>query len=46
MKWLQKKRAEILRRWRNNDISLAEAAALLHQTGIGPLAAWNMLQRT
>jgi len=45
MKWLDKKVADVFRRWRNNDVSLVAAARELAALGYGPEAAWDALQR-
>lgn len=42
----RKKRDAVLRRWRENQISLVDAAAALCALGFPPLEAWALLERT
>lgn len=46
MRWLIKQRKEVIRKWKNNEISMADAALELHQLGIPALTAWDILART
>lgn len=46
MRWLRKLCNDILRRWKNNELTLADAATLLVETGLTPENAWDILQRT
>jgi hypothetical protein len=43
-RWLQKKRDEILKRWRDNEVSYAAAAAELFDLGVAN--PYRLLERT
>lgn len=45
MKWLVKKRREILARWKNNQVSLRDTVHALWDTGLSPEQAWNLVER-
>jgi hypothetical protein len=42
----QLKRQAIIKKWKNNELSLHEATYQLHLTGIEIHEAWDILQRT
>lgn len=44
--WLEAKKAEVLRKWKANEIGLAEAASELYRIGIPAHEAWDILART
>lgn len=44
MEWLQKKRQAVIRRWKADEVGLAEAARELTALGVPPLRAWDLLQ--
>lgn len=44
MKWLDKKKNEILRKWKNNEISLRDAVSEL--SDLGYANAWAILENT
>lgn len=46
MNWLDKKRDEVLRKWRNNEVSMADAVTELVWLGYTPNQAWSLLANT
>jgi polyhydroxyalkanoate synthesis regulator phasin len=45
--WLARRRAETLRRWRHDQISLVQAVReLVHEGGMSAEQAWDLVQRT
>jgi len=44
--YLAKKRDEVLRKWKKNEISLVDAARELVDLGMTPEQAWALLERT
>lgn len=46
IKWLTKKRLEILKQWKDNQISLEEAARALVDLGYSPESAHSILEST
>lgn len=43
--FVKQRRDEIIRRWRNNEISLIEGARELVSLGYPPLTAWAILEK-
>jgi len=43
MKWLDKERDSIIKRWKNNEVSLVDAARELTQLGFAN--AWAILEK-
>lgn len=46
MKWLAKRRRETLRKWRENELSMAEASAELTNSGLSSDQAWDLLSKS
>jgi hypothetical protein len=44
--FLAQKRQDVLRQWRQNQISLVLAAQRLVALGMSPTDAWDLLERT
>lgn len=45
-KWLAKKRQEVLRKWKDNQLSYIDAAVELHRFGVPVHEAWRILAKT
>lgn len=45
MKWLAKRRREVLRKWRDNELTMAEASAELTNSGLSSEQAWDLLSK-
>ena len=44
--WLNKRSEEVLKLWKNNEISQADAASKLYHLGIPAQRAWKILEET
>ena len=45
-RWFQKRKNEILKRWKNNEVSYGKAASELMGLGYGVDAAYQLLEKT
>ncbi len=45
-KWTKKRFDEVIRKWKANEINLADAASELIWLGIYPDSAWKILENT